>query len=764
MRLRYNFISIFIILVTIIQIISPINLFAQDNESIEIGDTSISMVTVDTVGENKYKISKSSGYTIVGETIQPGIYTIKGNLTIYRSIDSFKEYYINHTSNDIVTTFKEPLCEIYASNKKAEGVELKEGQVLEVSLNTTLTKESQSDYRSGFISVGQSELIQPGKYDFLVTKKSQTAYVYKDDSNFGSMENDFSYLLKKDKWVNGINLEEGNEVVFPKNTKIRKSKSSDDYITTSGTINIGENEMLKPGTYDIYQSDNKVESLQIFNSLSDFNEENENKQDVVLKKKKWTKGITLEEGNVLLSLPSNTKIRPSKDKCISGKIKVSESGYLKPGTYDFNVSKINYDSISVYDSVNLYCTDDDYKNNNIFDNISFDKDNQRIRGVVLEEGMTITVPENTDFKTSKKNEYVGSIKAGQNMQLKSGKYDLEAVYENSYVYVYNTMDDYTDSKYEASINLKKGEIKKGLVIEEGQVISIPYTVSIKASNNKFYSGNLTIGNDKKITPGFYDISSVSKKSQTICIYENKEKKQEFKIFYQLTVPPKKKRKIYLREGNVVNLGSNIKIEKCDTNNNYLTGVIRVGEDIPSGTYNLYSLYKNSYFSLYSNEDNFDSNNSKDFQTLYKKKPLFSYELHNGNYLKIEGCLKYERVGDVSEIVENQSENYDQSMQFQGGEEQIQTKTSEQIKSELKKKLDPDVATMALEKYGEKRYRKFKLHIAFGTIAEEPKDENTWLLKYNVTVVDYFGNKSDTTVEAYVTGTTSNPEISYFHVY
>lgn len=439
---------------------------------------------------------------------------------------------------------------------------------------------------------------------------------------------------------------------------------------------------------------------------------------------------------------------------------------MKPGKYDFKSLKNVFSSISVYDSVELFSTDEDYRNYKTFDSILFDKKNKKIRGVVLEEGMIVTVPENTRYKTSKESEFVGSIIVGQNMQLKSGKYDFQAENKDVGVTIYNTVDDYKSSTNSGEyFYLKKGDKNKGIVVEEGQVISCSNIIKIKENNSNYYSGEVLVGDDKKVTPGFYDISSNSKKSKTIYVYENAESEKESKIFYKVTIPTNEKRRICLKEGNVLSLGDNIKLEKSESSINYLTGVIKIGEDIPSGAYNLYSIYKNTSISLYKNQSDFDAENVIENKSIQKKNPLFSYELRDGNYLKIDGCLKYVRVGDVSEEVKDESENTnEQSDSSQEMQQQIQTKTKEQIASELNKKLNAEVATVALEQYGRERYAKFKLHSAFGVIAEEPKDENTWLLKYNVTIVDNYGNKADTVVEAYVTGTSAKPEVTYFYVY
>ena len=81
------------------------------------------------------------------------------------------------------------------------------------------------------------------------------------------------------------------------------------------------------------------------------------------------------------------------------------------------------------------------------------------------------------------------------------------------------------------------------------------------------------------------------------------------------------------------------------------------------------------------------------------------------------------------------------------------------------KLGSTKAVRAMEKYGKSAYPYgFKMHKFLGEIAREPKDEDTWFLKYEVTVTNEYGAKRDTVAEAYVTGTDDNPQVTYFLVY
>lgn len=87
------------------------------------------------------------------------------------------------------------------------------------------------------------------------------------------------------------------------------------------------------------------------------------------------------------------------------------------------------------------------------------------------------------------------------------------------------------------------------------------------------------------------------------------------------------------------------------------------------------------------------------------------------------------------------------------------------KTALESKLDPSYAWQAVEKYGDIQYPYgFKLHWIMGKLAQEPKDENTWFLKATVTVKNQYGTKLDGVCEAYVSGTTDNPQVTGFTVY
>lgn len=90
---------------------------------------------------------------------------------------------------------------------------------------------------------------------------------------------------------------------------------------------------------------------------------------------------------------------------------------------------------------------------------------------------------------------------------------------------------------------------------------------------------------------------------------------------------------------------------------------------------------------------------------------------------------------------------------------------EEVEKRLQDKLSDVTAITAMELYGEREYPfGFDPHVALGEIACEPYDENTWFLKYEVTITNAFGAEYDTVVEARVSGSDDNPKIDYFYVY
>lgn len=93
------------------------------------------------------------------------------------------------------------------------------------------------------------------------------------------------------------------------------------------------------------------------------------------------------------------------------------------------------------------------------------------------------------------------------------------------------------------------------------------------------------------------------------------------------------------------------------------------------------------------------------------------------------------------------------------------KQEEKKKEALNKKVDLTSAWVAAEQYGEAQYPYgFDLHSAFGVLAEEPSDENTWYLKASCDVTNQYGAEAEMVCEAYVTGTTDSPTVVNFIVY
>lgn len=96
------------------------------------------------------------------------------------------------------------------------------------------------------------------------------------------------------------------------------------------------------------------------------------------------------------------------------------------------------------------------------------------------------------------------------------------------------------------------------------------------------------------------------------------------------------------------------------------------------------------------------------------------------------------------------------------QEAEEKKTNQEI---LESKLDPSVAWGTLWTYCEEHFvYGFKSHQITQTLAERAEDENTWFLKAGCEYKDASGTWVEAVVEARVTGTDDNPEITYFYVY
>ena len=119
-----------------------------------------------------------------------------------------------------------------------------------------------------------------------------------------------------------------------------------------------------------------------------------------------------------------------------------------------------------------------------------------------------------------------------------------------------------------------------------------------------------------------------------------------------------------------------------------------------------------------------------------------------------------KTGDVVDVLVSK----DAGAQEQGGSTGAAASGGSE-QSALSAKLKDTTAILAMETYGTAAFPYgFKMHKFLGEIAREPKDEDTWFLKYEVTVTNEYGAKRDTVAEAYVTGTDDNPQVTYFLVY
>lgn len=89
----------------------------------------------------------------------------------------------------------------------------------------------------------------------------------------------------------------------------------------------------------------------------------------------------------------------------------------------------------------------------------------------------------------------------------------------------------------------------------------------------------------------------------------------------------------------------------------------------------------------------------------------------------------------------------------------------ELKEKLEAKLSYSTAVTAVEAYGKTMYPYgFKIHTVKGLLGSEALDENTWFLKYQVTITNAFNAEAKLVCEAKVTGTNDNPEIVDFLVY
>lgn len=91
-----------------------------------------------------------------------------------------------------------------------------------------------------------------------------------------------------------------------------------------------------------------------------------------------------------------------------------------------------------------------------------------------------------------------------------------------------------------------------------------------------------------------------------------------------------------------------------------------------------------------------------------------------------------------------------------------TRSSEDILNET---LDEYVAWEAVNSYGRGVYPYgFTAHYILGKLAAKAENGTTWFLKASCTIENEYGNEKDGTVEAEVTGTNDNPQVTYFITY
>ena len=91
--------------------------------------------------------------------------------------------------------------------------------------------------------------------------------------------------------------------------------------------------------------------------------------------------------------------------------------------------------------------------------------------------------------------------------------------------------------------------------------------------------------------------------------------------------------------------------------------------------------------------------------------------------------------------------------------------AEQMKETLQAKLSADNAETAVMVRGEQEYPYgFKFKYFTGETSDTVIDENTWLIKRSCEITNAFKATTKMTVEAKVTGTNDNPQVTDFSVY
>lgn len=110
------------------------------------------------------------------------------------------------------------------------------------------------------------------------------------------------------------------------------------------------------------------------------------------------------------------------------------------------------------------------------------------------------------------------------------------------------------------------------------------------------------------------------------------------------------------------------------------------------------------------------------------------------------------VGSITEDAENKTIEVDLALKT--------NVANDEMEASLQEKLEVGYAWIAAEEYGKEQYGDgFELNYLVDKITESAEDENTWFLKAGGEL-----NGEDVTCEAYVTGTTAQPEVISFDVY
>ena len=126
---------------------------------------------------------------------------------------------------------------------------------------------------------------------------------------------------------------------------------------------------------------------------------------------------------------------------------------------------------------------------------------------------------------------------------------------------------------------------------------------------------------------------------------------------------------------------------------------------------------------------------------------------------VEADAEAERLKEEERQAEE--ERREQERAAREAEEAARPKTDEEL---LQERLDVAVAMTAMEQYGQSQYPYgFKLNIWADNNQDVAEDENTWFLRYEVTITNAFGAEYKATACARVSGTTDSPYVEEFWV-